>query len=77
MLRIGSHVSFSGKGLLNAAEEAVAYGSSTFMIYTGAPQNTRRKPIEDQYIEKGKAIMDEQGIGEIVVHAPYLSLIHI
>ncbi|RNB90435.1 deoxyribonuclease IV [Brevibacillus fluminis] len=72
MLRIGSHVSFSGKGLLNAAEEAVAYGSSTFMIYTGAPQNTRRKPIEDQYIEKGKAIMDEQGIGEIVVHAPYI-----
>ncbi|EJL22941.1 hypothetical protein PMI05_04783, partial [Brevibacillus sp. BC25] len=42
MLKIGSHVSFSGKGLLNAAEEASTYGSSTFMIYTGAPQNTRR-----------------------------------
>ena len=57
MLKIGSHVSFSDKGLLNAAEEAVSYGSSTFMIYTGAPQNTRRKPIEDQYIEEGKAVM--------------------
>lgn len=42
MVKIGSHVSFSGKGLLNAAEEAVTYGSSTFMIYTGAPQNTRQ-----------------------------------
>jgi deoxyribonuclease-4 len=72
MLKIGSHVSFSDKGLLNAAEEAVSYGSSTFMIYTGAPQNTRRKPIEEQFIAEGKALMDKHGIGEIVVHAPYI-----
>ena len=72
MLKIGSHVSFSDKGLLNAAEEAVSYGSSTFMIYTGAPQNTRRKPIEEQYVEEGKALMAEHGIEEIVVHAPYI-----
>jgi deoxyribonuclease-4 len=72
MIKIGSHVSFSDKGLVNAAEEAVTYGSSTFMIYTGAPQNTRRKPIENQFIEEGKEIMDKHGIGEIVVHAPYI-----
>jgi deoxyribonuclease-4 len=72
MLKIGSHVSFSDKGLLNAAEEAVSYGSSSFMIYTGAPQNTRRKPIENLYIEEGKAAMKEAGIEEIVVHAPYI-----
>jgi deoxyribonuclease-4 len=71
-LKIGSHVSFSDKGLLTAAEEAVSYGSSTFMIYTGAPQNTRRKPIESLYIEEGKALMQEHGIDEIVVHAPYI-----
>lgn len=71
-LKIGSHVSFSDKGLLNAAQEAAAYGSSTFMIYTGAPQNTRRKPIESQFVEEGKALMDKHGIGEIVVHAPYI-----
>ncbi|MFF2481832.1 deoxyribonuclease IV [Paenibacillus sp. NPDC058071] len=72
MLKIGSHVSFSDKGLLTAAKEAVSYGSSTFMIYTGAPQNTRRKPIESLYIEEGRAAMGEAGIGEIVVHAPYI-----
>jgi deoxyribonuclease IV len=72
MVKIGSHVSFSDKGLLNAAEEAVSYGSGTFMIYTGAPQNTRRKPIENQYVEEGKAVMDKHGIGEIIVHAPYI-----
>ncbi|GGG04793.1 deoxyribonuclease IV [Paenibacillus abyssi] len=72
MLKIGSHVSFSDKGLLTAAQEAVTYGSSSFMIYTGAPQNTRRKPIEDLYIEEGKAVMQASGIDEIVVHAPYI-----
>lgn len=72
MLKIGSHVSFSGKGLLNAAEEAISYGSTTFMIYTGAPQNTKRKPIEEQFIQEGKEIMEKNGISEIVVHAPYI-----
>jgi deoxyribonuclease-4 len=72
MLKIGSHVSFSDKGLLTAAKEAMSYGSSSFMIYTGAPQNTRRKPIETLYIEEGKAMMETAGINEIVVHAPYI-----
>jgi len=72
MLKIGSHVSFSDKGLVTAVKEAVSYDSSTFMIYTGAPQNTRRKPIESLYIEEGKALMEQAGINEIVVHAPYI-----
>ncbi|WP_335869344.1 deoxyribonuclease IV [Bacillus sp. 2205SS5-2] len=73
MLKIGSHVSMSGKKMLLAAsEEAVSYGANTFMIYTGAPQNTRRKKIEDLNIEKGHLHMKENGIDEIVVHAPYI-----
>lgn len=72
MLKIGSHVSFSDKGLLTATKEAITYGSNTFMIYTGAPQNTRRKPIESLYIEEGKALMEQSGFDEIVVHAPYI-----
>lgn len=38
--------------LEGSAEEAHKFGESTFMIYTGAPQNTRRKSIEDLNIEK-------------------------
>lgn len=73
MLKIGSHVSMSGKKMLLAAsEEAVSYGANTFMIYTGAPQNTRRKKIEDLNIEMGRRHMEENGISEIVVHAPYI-----
>jgi len=70
---IGSHVSMSGKKMLLAAsEEAVSYGANTFMVYTGAPQNTRRKKIEDLNIEAGRLHMEQNGINEIVVHAPYI-----
>lgn len=73
MLKIGSHVSMSGKKmLLGSSEEAVSYGANTFMIYTGAPQNTRRKPIDELNIEAGRKHMEEHGIVDIVVHAPYI-----
>ena len=42
------------------------------MIYTGAPQNTRRKPIEELNIEVGHLHMKENGLSNIVVHAPYI-----
>ncbi|WP_406944407.1 deoxyribonuclease IV [Halobacillus sp. SY10] len=73
MLKIGSHVSMKGKKmLLGASEEATSYGASTFMIYTGAPQNTRRRPIEELNIEAGTDHMKANGISDIVVHAPYI-----
>ena len=60
------------KMLQGSAEEAHKYGESTFMIYTGAPQNTRRKNIEDLNIEKGQQAMKTYGLSNIVVHAPYI-----
>ena len=70
---LGSHVSMSGKKMLQgSAEEAHKFGESTFMIYTGAPQNTRRKSIEDLNIEKGHEAMKEYGLSNIIVHAPYI-----
>lgn len=73
VLKLGSHVSMSGKKmLLGSSEEALSYGANTFMIYTGAPQNTRRKPIEELNIEAGRAHMEEHGMTDIVVHAPYI-----
>ncbi|WP_165763757.1 deoxyribonuclease IV [Halalkalibacter urbisdiaboli] len=73
MMKLGSHVSMSGKKmLLGASEEAASYGATTFMIYTGAPQNTRRKAIEDLNIEAGLVHMKEHGMADVVVHAPYI-----
>ena len=70
---LGSHVSMSGKKmLLGASEEAASYGANTFMIYTGAPQNTRRKSIEELNIRMVLFHMKEHGISNIVVHAPYI-----
>ncbi len=72
-IKLGSHVSMNGKDMfLGSVREAISYGANTFMIYTGAPQNTRRKPIEELKIEEGLALMRENGIEEFVVHAPYI-----
>ncbi|MEC6747381.1 deoxyribonuclease IV [Marinilactibacillus sp. XAAS-LB27] len=75
MVLIGSHVGMKGKPmLLGSAEEAASYEAKTFMVYTGAPQNTRRKDISEMNIESGQAFMKENGIdvNDIVVHAPYI-----
>lgn len=72
-MKLGSHVGMSGKDmLLGSAKEAVSYGANTFMFYTGAPQNTRRKEISELNIDPAWAYMKDHGIDEIVVHAPYI-----
>ena len=72
-MKIGSHVGMSGKEmLLGSAKEAVSYGANTFMFYTGAPQNTRRKEISELNIDPAWEYMKANGIEEIVVHAPYI-----
>ena len=75
MLKIGSHVSMSGKEmLLGSVKEAVSYGANTFMFYTGAPQNTARKPVSQLRVEEAKEYMKEHHISieDVVVHAPYI-----
>lgn len=73
MLKIGSHVGMAGKDMfLNSVKEAVGYGANTFMLYTGAPQNTRRKPVEELNIAAGRACMQEHDIEDFLVHAPYI-----
>ncbi|PXW91640.1 endonuclease IV [Streptohalobacillus salinus] len=72
-MKLGSHVSMSGKKmLLGSSEEAASYQSTAMMIYTGAPQNTRRKAIDALNIEAGIAHMKAHGIEDLVVHAPYI-----
>lgn len=72
-IKLGSHVGMAGKEMfLASAREAVSYGANVFMIYTGAPQNTRRKEISELNIEAGWQYARQHGIEEIVVHAPYI-----
>ncbi len=72
---IGSHVGCSGKEMLvGSVKEALSYNANTFMFYTGAPQNTRRKSIEEFNVDEAKRLMKENGIDfkNVVVHAPYI-----
>jgi deoxyribonuclease IV len=75
MLRIGSHVSMSGDEMyLGSVKEALSYQANAFMIYTGAPQNTRRKNLSDMKIDEAVAFMKENKLDfdNVVVHAPYI-----
>ena len=70
---LGSHCKMFGKEMfLGSVKEAVSYGANTFMVYTGAPQNTKRKDISELCIEEGHEYMKEHGIDRFVIHAPYI-----
>ena len=72
-IKLGSHVGMSGKDMfLNSVKEALSYGANTFMVYTGAPQNTRRKDISELNIPAAWEAMRAGGIEEFIVHAPYI-----
>lgn len=74
-LIIGSHVSFSkNEQLLGSVNEALSYGSNTFMFYTGAPQNTIRMPLDVNLRDEAWKLMKDNGIdiNNVIVHAPYI-----
>lgn len=75
MLKIGSHVSMTSPDyLLAAIKESVSYNSNAMMIYSGAPQNTRRIPVSRFKINEAQAYMEEVGFNpeNIILHAPYI-----
>lgn len=74
-LYIGSHVSMNAPDFyVGSVKEALSYGSNTFMFYTGAPQNSFRKPLSELKIQEGRKLLKEAGIDEskLIVHAPYI-----
>lgn len=72
---LGSHVSMSGPEYIEGSvKEALSYGANALMIYTGAPQNTKRKPMEELHVPQAQQLLKEHGIplSSLVVHAPYI-----
>lgn len=71
--KLGSHVGMSGKEMmLGSVKEAISYDADTFMLYTGAPQNTKRKDISELNIAPAWECMHAHNIEDFVVHAPYI-----
>ena len=71
---IGSHVSFGEEQLYGSLKEAISYNANALMFYTGAPQNTIRKPIDDELLNKAVLFAKENNFdfNNIVCHAPYI-----
>lgn len=72
---IGCHVSMKApKYLLGSVQEALNYNANAFMIYTGAPQNANRKPINELLVPEFKQQLKENEIKieNVIVHAPYI-----
>ena len=72
---IGSHVAMGvPEFYLGSVKEALSYEANTFMFYTGAPQNSFRKPLSELKIQEGRKLIKEAGIDEskLIVHAPYI-----
>ncbi len=75
MLLIGSHVSMSGKDMfLQSVKDSISNGANSMMIYTGAPQNTRRRPISELNLGAGQDLMKEYDLKmeNVIIHAPYI-----
>ena len=74
-LIIGSHVSFNKEDqLIGSVKEALSYNATTFMFYTGAPQNTMRYPLDNNKTIEAIKLMKNNGIdiNDVIIHAPYI-----
>ncbi len=75
MLKIGSHVGMKApKYMLGSVEEALSYNSTALMLYTGAPQNTKRKETSELRISEAHELLAKNDIPleNVIVHAPYI-----
>lgn len=70
MLKIGCHLS-SSKGFLHMGKEAVSIGANTFQFFTRNPRGSKAKPIDEADIARFLEYASEQGITQILAHAPY------
>ena len=59
---------------LGSVQEALSYEANALMLYTGAPQNSVRTPLEKLKIEEAKQLLKEHDIPleNVIIHAPYL-----
>lgn len=74
-LILGSHVGLKAPDyFLGSIREALSYGANACMIYTGAPQNSKRKPVETFKLEQARDLMKQNGMrmDNVIVHAPYI-----
>ncbi len=70
MLYIGCHLP-SSKGYLAMGKHALTLGANTFAFFTRNPRGGSAKPIKESDAAALRTLMQEQGFGTLVAHAPY------
>jgi deoxyribonuclease IV len=60
--------------LLGAVQEALKYRANSLMVYSGAPQNSFRRPLTELKITefKKKLVANNIDINNVVVYGPYI-----
>lgn len=71
---IGCHVNFTNEQLLGCVKQAFGYGANALMFYTGAPQNTVRKSIDESLLADAKKLLEDNNfpMSNVICHAPYI-----
>ena len=72
---LGCHVQMKAPDFVEGSvKEALSYKADALMLYTGAPQNTKRRPVEEMHVSQARALMEENGIpmDRMIIHAPYI-----
>ncbi len=70
-MKIGCHLSASN-GFLHMAKETISLGGNTFQFFTRNPRGAGARAINQSDIEKFLKFKEENGIGTILAHAPYV-----
>ena len=70
MLTIGCHLSTT-KGYTAMGETARSIGANTFAFFTRNPRGGNAKPLGLEDVAGLQRILDEDGFGRLVAHAPY------
>ena len=70
MIYVGNHLSASG-GFEAMGKAALILGADTFAFFTRNPRGGQAKAIDDEDVRALQKIMEENGFGPLVAHAPY------
>ena len=70
MINIGCHLSSSG-GFLAMGKHAMELGADTFAFFTRNPRGGSAKEIDPEDAKALMDLMEKEGFGRLVAHAPY------
>ncbi len=67
---VGCHLSTSG-GFEAMGKTALSIGATTFAFFTRNPRGGNAKPIDPDDVAALRSLMEANGFGKLVAHAPY------